>query len=120
MNSVEGGKPLLTVSQVEALTGVGKSTIRHWEREFRDFLESERTSGNQRRFSKGAVQKIEKIKELVEDQGLTLRGVRRQLERTDTEVQTDQDLDPTVFGENVDELSELLSDHIMRQLFKDD
>lgn len=120
MNRVEGGKPLLTVSQVEALTGVGKSTIRHWEREFRDFLESERTSGNQRRFSKGAVQKIEKIKELVEDQGLTLRGVRRQLERTHADLEIELGKEPSISPEEVDDLSELLSDHVMRRLFKDD
>ena len=73
---------LLTISQVNALTGVKKSTIRHWEQEFTEFLESVRTEGNQRRFTSDAIEKIKVIKNLVEEQGLTLRGVRRHIEGT--------------------------------------
>ena len=110
---------LLSIGQVTALTGVGKSTLRHWEREFRDFLSSVRTKGNQRRFTHDAIQKIEKIKELVEDQGLTLRGVRKRLEKLDQEEELVEipKAEPLV-DENVQRLADLMSDHIMKRLFE--
>ncbi len=113
-----GTSRLLTISQVQALTGVKKSTIRHWEGEFREFLESERSDGNQRRFSEDAVDKIQKIKELVEEQGLTLRGVRRRLETGQVELGPPPPLPSrTSSSENVQKFADLMSDHIMRRLF---
>jgi len=110
---------LLSIGQVTALTGVGKSTLRHWEREFRDFLSSVRTSGNQRRFTADAVQKIEKIKELVEGQGLTLRGVRRKLEQHQPVKETVEIPKPEPkIDENLRRLADLMSDHIMKKLLE--
>ena len=110
---------MLTIGQVQELTGVGKSTIRHWEKEFRDFLTSVRTTGNQRRFPEGAVERIETIRSLVEEQGLTLRGVRHKLERVDLEKLPD-DLDTESDSTNViQKLADLMSEHMMRRIFKE-
>ncbi len=113
---------LLSIGQVTALTGVGKSTLRHWEREFHDILDSVRTEGNQRRFTPDAVKKIEKIKEMVEDHGLTLRGVRVKLTKLEEEHRTkSESSDETTSGEIPNEslrrLAELMTEHIVKRLF---
>ena len=110
---------LLSIGQVTALTGVGKSTLRHWEREFHDILDSVRTEGNQRRFTPDAVKKIEKIKDMVEEHGLTLRGVRMKLEEEHST--KSESSDETTSGETPNEslkrLAELMTEHIVKRLF---
>ena len=110
---------LLTISQVNALTGVKKSTIRHWEQEFTDFLESVRTEGNQRRFTTDAIEKIEVIKNLVEEQGLTLKGVRRHIEGASSMGQPAKNADPEL-NADVQKLAKLVSEHMMRRIFKEE
>ena len=110
---------LLTISQVNALTGVKKSTIRHWEQEFTDFLESVRTEGNQRRFTFDAIEKIEVIKNLVEEQGLTLKGVRRHIQSASSTREPETDADPEL-NADVEKLAELVSEHMMRRIFKEE
>ena len=122
MNQVFTKQPgqLLSIGQVTALTGVGKSTLRHWEHEFCDFLTSVRTEGNQRRFTTDSVEKIEKIRGLVEDQGLTLRGVRKRLE---TELRTDKEgeaEEPKLAPDDrLKQFADLMTDHIVRRLFRE-
>ena len=77
-NDHQGG---LSIGQIASATGVPKSTLRHWEKEFSEFLETAKAPGNQRRFAPDAADKVERIKSLVEEQGMTLRGVRLELER---------------------------------------
>ncbi|MFC2150710.1 MerR family transcriptional regulator [Calditrichota bacterium] len=116
MNGVNGthNQRLLSIGQVTAITGVGRSTLRHWEKEFGEFLDSVRTEGNQRRFTPDAVKKIEKIKTLVEKDGLTLRGVRKRLETV--EAQAEQ---PEAKAQSVDQLATLVSEHVIRKIFRD-
>lgn len=110
---------LLSIGQVTALTGVGKSTLRHWEREFHDILDSVRTEGNQRRFTPDAVKKIEKIKEMVEDHGLTLRGVRMKLEekRHSNSKSSEETTSGETPNESLRQLAELMTEHIVKRLF---
>jgi len=110
---------LLTIGQVTALTGVGKSTIRHWENEFRDILNSVRTGGNQRRFSDDAVQKISVIKELVEDHGLTLRGVRMKLEALNDNSNKPEVEPKPPENDRLHKLADLMSEHIIKRLFQE-
>ncbi len=79
MNQIDPSEGL-SVSQVLALTEMPKSRIRYYEREFSEFLQAARTVGNQRRFTKADVKILTEIERLVEVEGYTLRGVRRQLE----------------------------------------
>jgi len=46
---------LYSIGQVNAITGIPKSTIRFWEKEFSDFLVPLRSAGNQRRYDVKAV-----------------------------------------------------------------
>jgi len=110
---------LYSIGQVTALTGVGKSTLRHWEREFRDFLNSVRTRGNQRRFTPDAIEKIEKIKELVEEQGLTLRGVRMRLEKLHVNEKPIEKEQKPEENDRLQHLADLMSEHIIRRLFRE-
>ncbi len=110
---------LFSIGQVTALTGVGKSTLRHWEREFHDFLNSVRTRGNQRRFTPDAVEKIEKIKELVEEHGLTLRGVRKRLESVNEDQKPAETESKPESHNRLEQLADLMSEHIIRRLFEE-
>ena len=71
---------LYSISQVNALTGVPKPTLRFWEKEFKEFLEPQRTQGNQRRFNVDDVEKVKQINRLVKVEGMTLEGAKRKLE----------------------------------------
>ena len=73
---------LYSISQVNALTGVPKPTLRFWEKEFKEFLEPQRTSGNQSRFNEDDVEKVKQINHLVKVEGLTPEGAKRKLEAT--------------------------------------
>jgi len=69
-----------SIGQVHAITGIPKPTIRYWEKEFKDFLEPLRTTGNQRRYDEGSIADLEKVNYLVKVQGYTIEGARRKLE----------------------------------------
>ena len=79
---------LYSISQVHALTGVPKPTLRFWEREFKDYIEPLRTPGNQRRYDDDTVDRIKTINHLVKVEGYTLEGARKKLEAIESEVQT--------------------------------
>lgn len=79
-NVVPDSPKLFSISQVNALTGVPKPTLRFWEREFKDYLEPLRTNGNQRRYDNKAIENIRVINHLVKVEGYTLDGARKKLE----------------------------------------
>ena len=74
---------LYSISQVNALTGVPKPTLRFWEKEFMDHLEPQRTAGNQRRYDEQTVDTIRRINDLVKVEGYTLEGAKKKLEAMD-------------------------------------
>jgi len=71
---------LYSISQVNALTGVPKPTLRFWEKEFKDFLEPLRTAGNQRRYDETSLDAIRQINHLVKVEGFTIEGAKKKLE----------------------------------------
>ena len=71
---------LYSISQVNALTGVPKPTLRFWEKEFKEYIEPLRTPGNQRRYDEGTIENIQTINHLVKVEGYTLEGARKKLE----------------------------------------
>ncbi len=105
---------LYSISQVNALTGVPKSTIRFWEKEFKDFLIPFRTAGNQRRYDAQAVEMIEKINQLVNHEGYTLEGARRQVnEQSNQQASTKEES-----SSHLDNLAETMSDYLLKKLFE--
>jgi len=109
----DSSEKLFSISQVNAITGVPKSTIRFWEKEFQDFLVPLRTSGNQRRYDEETVGMIKKINHLVTVEGFTLDGARRQL--TKHVEKTSQP--PPNQDSRLDELAETMSDYLLQKLF---
>lgn len=103
-----------SISQVNAITGVPKSTIRFWEKEFKDFLIPARTSGNQRRYDTLAVEMIKKIDQHVNEEGFTLEGARRKL------VAENGSKGESAGNEEVkiNELAETMSDFLLKKLFE--
>lgn len=73
-------KKIYSISQVNALTGVPKPTLRFWEKEFSEYLDPDRTQGNQRRYDEESVERIRKINHLVKVEGYTIEGARRKLD----------------------------------------
>ena len=105
---------LFSISQVNALTGVPKSTIRFWEKEFKEFLVPHRTKGNQRRYDRAAVEIVENINRLVTVEGYTLEGARRQLRNA----KDNGNASEVKSKEKLDELAETMSDYLLKKMFE--
>ena len=103
-----------SISQVNALTGVPKSTIRFWEKEFVDFLIPLRTTGNQRRYDRETVDVIQNINRLVNQDGYTLEGARQQLANENGK-KTESEIDSEM---NLSELAETMSDFLLQKMFE--
>lgn len=70
---------LLNIDQVSKLTGVRKSTLRYWEKSFEEYLKPTRTETNRREYTMADVEKIKAIRRLIEEDHLTVLGVRLRL-----------------------------------------
>jgi DNA-binding transcriptional MerR regulator len=105
---------LFSIGQVNAITGIPKPTIRYWEKEFEDFLEPLRTTGNQRRYDEGTIADLEKVNYLVKVQGYTIEGARRKLDLLrKIEKAEVPPSDP------IAELARAMSDYLLKKLAKD-
>ncbi|NQU04671.1 MAG: MerR family transcriptional regulator [Calditrichaeota bacterium] len=102
---------LYSISQVNALTGVPKSTIRFWEKEFQNYLTPLRTAGNQRRYDTEMVSTIETISQLVNSEGYTLDGARRKMIG---ETEAAPEGKP---HKQLDGLAQTMSDYLLKKLF---
>jgi hypothetical protein len=69
----------LSIDQVSQLTGVKKTTLRYWEKEFSDYLKPERTETQRRQYSLEEVEKVSVLKQLIEDEKYKTAGVRLKL-----------------------------------------
>ncbi|MGL4209521.1 MAG: MerR family transcriptional regulator [Candidatus Adiutrix sp.] len=69
----------LSIDQVSQLTGVKKTTLRYWEKEFSDYLKPERTETQRRQYSLEEVEKVSVLKQLIEDEKYKSAGVRLKL-----------------------------------------
>ncbi|MFC2150733.1 MerR family transcriptional regulator [Calditrichota bacterium] len=105
---------LYSISQVQALTGVQPSTIRFWEKEFKDFLQPLRTDGNQRRYDDETVDAVRIIKQLIEVEGYTIEGARKQL-MDDGKSSAKANGYSNV---NLDQLASTVSDYLLRRMFE--
>ena len=105
---------LFSIGQVHAITGIPKPTIRYWEKEFEEYLEPLRTTGNQRRYDEKSIADLEKINYLVKVQGYTLDGARRKLDML-------QKIDTTrpAASDPLAELARAMSDYLLKKLSRD-
>lgn len=67
------------IGTASRLTDVEVHTLRYWEDEFGGLLDPVRTEGGQRRYRPEDIDLIQRIKELLRDEMLTIPGARRRL-----------------------------------------
>ena len=60
-------------------------TLRFWEKEFKQ-IKPKLFSGNRRYYDKKAIDLLKKIKFLLKDKGMTINGVKKQLNSNDSEL----------------------------------
>lgn len=70
-----------SISEVSERLGVKATTLRFWEREFRQ-LKPKVSAGGTRRYSAGDIEVIETIIRLTRDNHLSLEGARQRMERS--------------------------------------
>ena len=114
---------LYSIGQVNAITGIPKTTIRFWEKEFSSFLVPLRSSGNQRRYDSKAVETLKMIDQLVNDEGYTLEGARRKLQvQNNEEIQADTsqeiEREQEVPASKLDELADTMTNMVLKRLFE--
>ena len=105
---------MFSIGQVNAITGIPKPTIRYWEKEFKDFLDPARTTGNQRRYDDRSIADLERVNYLVKVQGYTIDGARRKL---DLLKKIERGEVPN--SDPVAELARAMSEYLMKKLSKD-
>jgi hypothetical protein len=66
---------MLTIGQVSKITGVNKTTLRYWERKYNKFLIPSRIKKSQRQYSLRDIEIIKTIKNLQDEEYLTVKGI---------------------------------------------
>ena len=79
-------KKELSIDNIHNLTGIPKSKIRFWEKNFSEYLKPNRTEGGQRRFSSADLEKIVRIDYLLKEEKYTIEGARQRLGINSTKV----------------------------------
>ena len=72
-------KKELSIDNIHNLTGIPKSKIRFWEKNFSDYLKPNRTDGGQRRYTPTDLEKIVRINYLLNQEKYTIEGARQRL-----------------------------------------
>lgn len=70
---------MLNIDQVSKITGVKKTTLRYWEKEFNDYLQPKRTPTNRRQYDMDDVGRVQNLKRLIEEEKYKSIGVKMQL-----------------------------------------
>jgi len=73
-------------------------TIRFWEKEFKQ-IKPKILAGNRRYYDSNSVEILKKIKFLLKDKGMTIKGVKKQLLNEDSEL--DETLNTTINTKNI-------------------
>jgi DNA-binding transcriptional MerR regulator len=101
-----------SISEVAEMTDVKPYVLRFWEKEF-PLLRPKKNRGGNRTYQKREIALVNRIKNLLYEQGFTIEGARQKLSETTTEIRRDEkmaDLLNQVKRELM-ELERLLSDN---------
>tara|TARA_B100000674_G_scaffold351584_1_gene294807 strand:- start:93 stop:461 length:369 start_codon:yes stop_codon:yes gene_type:complete len=74
-------------------------TIRYWEKEFKQ-IRPKILNGNRRYYDKKNIDLIKKIHFLLKDQGMTIKGVKKILNNTDT-LKLDENLNESIKAQDI-------------------
>ena len=80
-NALDNDEPYYVISVVARLLQVHTQTLRYYERE--GLLEPARSKGNIRLYSRSDIDKLRRIKTLIDDLGINLAGVQVVLHMSD-------------------------------------
>lgn len=83
-------EPIFIISVAARMLGVRTQTLRYYERI--GLIEPSRTKGNQRVFSRSDIEKVQRIRNLMEDLGVNLAGVEVVLNMLDRLKDADGDI----------------------------
>lgn len=84
----------LSIDQVSQLTGVKKTTLRYWEKEFSDYLKPDRTETQRRQYSLEEVDKVNTLRQLIEEEKYKSAGVRLKLGLDNTQPKAPPEAQP--------------------------
>lgn len=70
---------MLGVKQVAEMTSLPPATIRYYDQQFEEYLGVRRGPGRRRLFTPEAVARIEEVRRLLKDEGLSIRQARARL-----------------------------------------
>ena len=76
-------KQFYSISEVAEIVGTNESTLRFWEREFKE-IKPRRASRGVRLYSNADLQIVKLIFHLVKEKGLTLDGAKKHLKENST------------------------------------
>ena len=68
---------LLRIGKVAEILEVPIHTLHYWERMFKEELSPYRSRGGQIRYSETDVEKIREVKRLLKEEGYSIKGVKR-------------------------------------------
>ena len=88
-----------SIGQVAEMAGVAQSTLRYWETVI-DVLKPQKTAGGSRRYNKQTVELILLVKNLLHDQGLTIKGANLYLEKNRSNDNPDPASEPMAVRNN--------------------
>ena len=74
------------IGEVAELVGVEPHVLRYWEREFRSIRPTKSAKG-QRVYSRRDVESLLRVRELLYNEGFTIAGAKKKLQRTGAEPQ---------------------------------
>ncbi len=80
MDQAAGGQErLLSLKEVVERTGIPAATIRYYDQQFEEYLGITRGAGRRRLFSPAALGRLNELRRLLKDEGLSLRQARKRL-----------------------------------------
>jgi DNA-binding transcriptional MerR regulator len=79
-DSENGGEKYLTIKQLASILQVELSTIRHWEKEFAEYLGQAVLKNQRKLFTTWQLEVFSKIKDLLKTEQYTIEGAKRRLE----------------------------------------
>lgn len=82
-----------SIGQVAEIAGVAQSTLRYWETVI-DVLNPQKTEGGSRRYNKETVELVMRVKDLLHDQGLTIKGANLYLEKNKDNLDRQENSEP--------------------------
>ena len=76
-------KVYYSIKEVAEMLGVRNSVLRFWEKEFKE-VKPKRSKGGRRFYKEGDIALLKKIKKLLYEEGLTIKGAKASLQKRHT------------------------------------